>query len=59
MARILILEPQPEVRELWTHVAERLGLSLGVSDDSLRCLFSGCVGLLLTPELGAPPDPSA
>jgi CheY-like chemotaxis protein len=25
MGRILILEPQPEVRELWTHVAERLG----------------------------------
>jgi CheY-like chemotaxis protein len=25
MGRILILEPQPEVRELWAHVAERLG----------------------------------
>jgi CheY-like chemotaxis protein len=25
MGRILILEPQPEVRELWSRVAERLG----------------------------------
>jgi CheY-like chemotaxis protein len=25
MGRILILEPQPDVRDLWAHVAERLG----------------------------------
>src|SRR4051812_883748 len=25
MGQILILEPQPEVRELWSHVAKRLG----------------------------------
>jgi hypothetical protein len=39
--------------------AEALGLAIGFTNNALRCLFSGCVGLLLPAELGAFADPSA
>ena len=39
-------------------LAEALPFALRFVNDSLGCLFRGCMGLLLAPDLGAPSDPS-